>query len=336
MSVSGKFAFNPDAAAAQKQSGTSSRPALRKGISRVATEARWDVMPMRRAAGLSIAFHLLSPIALVVALMLLMMLLGLDIWDWLKPQHKPADMVFTLVHDTQATPPEKPLFKGNFNQRAGGKNDPTQPLKPPQDNQPSSPAKQAKTVQQKPKVAPPKPVAAQPPAIALPSEAKPLEIEDPVAESDSGAVAIGAPADISTLGATNGNAMVGTGQGGTAANAQGGGGAPGVDVIQDVDFGPFMADLEKRIKRNWLPPRGSESTKVMLLFYLARDGKVVKIETSKPSGDEEADRAAIAAVNASAPFMAFPPQVKEDILPVEFTFDYNVLNPKNSRRGLRR
>jgi TonB family protein len=70
---------------------------------------------------------------------------------------------------------------------------------------------------------------------------------------------------------------------------------------------------------------------VKLLFYLARDGHVVKIETRKTSGDEDADQAAIAAIRASAPFMPFPPQVREDILPVEFTFDYNVLNPRNAR-----
>ncbi|MGJ8505953.1 TonB family protein, partial [Glaesserella parasuis] len=92
-----------------------------------------------------------------------------------------------------------------------------------------------------------------------------------------------------------------------------------------VDFGPFMADLERRIKKNWLPPRGSESRKVMLLFYIARDGRVVRIDTKVSSGDADADRAAIEAVRAAAPFQAFPPQVKEEVLPVEFSFDYNVL-----------
>ena len=109
----------------------------------------------------------------------------------------------------------------------------------------------------------------------------------------------------------------------------------GVDVAEDIYFGPFMADIKKRINRNWIPPRGMESRKVVLVFFVRHDGQLVDLQVQKSSGDDEADRRAIEAIQASAPFMALPPQIKEDILPVEFTFDYNVLNPKNAKHAMK-
>ncbi len=109
----------------------------------------------------------------------------------------------------------------------------------------------------------------------------------------------------------------------------------GVDVAEDVNFGPFMADLKKRVNRNWIPPRGMESRKVVVIFLVRHDGQLLDVQIQKTSGDAEADRRAIEAIQVSAPFMALPPQIKEDILPVEFTFDYNVLNPKNAKHAMK-
>jgi TonB family protein len=326
-----------------------------RGISRVGTDDQLARLSMRRASAFSVGLHVFTPLLLVLATILALLLLNINLWDWLKPKNQQADLEFTLVSDTQATRPENPKFKGNFNQRAGGKTDKNQPLKA-FEKTPTSPAK---------KGAPPAPTAQpeqprqamQPPAQAKPDVAKPpakphftsaiatAKPPEPVAtpspaqpsQAPSAAPAPAAPTPLATIGAPNGDAFAGSGLSDAAlGNPQAGDSAtPGVDVAQDIDFGPFMADLERRIKRNWMPPRGSESRRVKLLFYLARDGRVLKVETSKPSGDEEADRAAIAAVQSSAPFMAFPPQVQEDVLPVEFTFDYNVLNSKNAKRGLK-
>ncbi|MCD7779598.1 MAG: hypothetical protein LUH05_02870, partial [Candidatus Gastranaerophilales bacterium] len=43
-------------------------------------------------------------------------------------------------------------------------------------------------------------------------------------------------------------------------------GAPGIDAIKEPDFGPYMKELQRRIKMNWDPPKGNESKRVILLF----------------------------------------------------------------------
>jgi TonB family protein len=316
--------------------------------------------------------HVISPVAVTLLTLLVLLILSwilhFNFWDLFKPKPQPQDLEFTLVNDTQATRPDKPLFKGNHNQRAGGQQDSKQPLKaveePPQTSaaskpqvtpeQPEMTAKpEEQPVQQqmpqppqpkqppvqKPKQEAPKlPKPAFLPSIPMPVKAEQTDskTDGPVAKTQTASAAAShsdsAPQVVSVgssfSGASASNSSTSNPQKGDADK-------PGVDVAEDIDFGPFMADLEKRIKRNWVPPRGSESRKVMLLFYLARDGHVIKIETKKSSGDFDADRAAIAAVEASAPFQDFPPQVQEDILPVEFTFDYNVLNPTNPKHALK-
>lgn len=322
-----------------------------RGISAVGTENRLPQLSMKQAAALSVGLHLASPVILtalvLLTLLLLSWLLHFNFWDLFKVREKPADIEFTLVDDRQEARPEKPRFKGNFNQRAGGKTDPMQPLKAVSEPPQASAAAVTPPQPQQPQPAPQKmpsppetqPVAVQKPMfkplIPLPSRENTKAVSGPVVKTATPSQnASVAPVQVaSTSGASGNPGMAGSGNSSSLSNPQDGPGlSPGVDVEQDVDFGPFMADLERRIKRNWMPPRGNENRRVTLLFYLSRDGRVMKVETSKSSGEEDADQAAIAAVQASAPFMPFPPQVKEDILPVEFTFDYNVLKPKNGKR----
>ena len=58
---------------------------------------------------------------------------------------------------------------------------------------------------------------------------------------------------------------------GNIGNPGGGGGAPGIDALREPDFGPYMRELQRRIKLNWDPPKGNESKTVVLLFKIARD-----------------------------------------------------------------
>lgn len=322
------------------------------------SENSLETLSMQRAAGLSATLHLVGPFAFalitLIVLFIASWLMHFNFWDLFRHKTAPADLEFTLIQDTQATRPEKPLFKGAFNQRAGGKQNRKQPLKP-SDTPTNARAAQATAAQKsatteaQPKpltsaTPPPDKLVKQPPekpltpTIPTPSAAEQTPPKQASAKpqnpsNEAKSSIDGAQAKLISLG----DAFAGVGEPNIAmSNPQDGNAAtPGVDVIQDADFGPFMAELEKRIKHNWTPPRGSESRKVQLLFYVDRQGTLLKVETQKSSGDLEADRAAIASVEASAPFIAFPPQVKEDVLPVEFTFDYNVLNPKNAKQALK-
>ncbi len=101
-------------------------------------------------------------------------------------------------------------------------------------------------------------------------------------------------------------------------------GAPGIDAIKEPDFGPYMKELQRRIKMNWDPPKGNESKRVILLFTIARDGRLLNIGVHRSSGLPEADKAAIDAVKLTAPFRPLPPEFKGNSVDIQFTFDYNV------------
>jgi len=111
---------------------------------------------------------------------------------------------------------------------------------------------------------------------------------------------------------------------GNAGNPGGGGGAPGIDAIREPDFGPYMRELQRRIKMNWEPPKGNESKRVVLLFKIARDGRLLSVRTFKSSGVPTADKAALSAVELTAPFKPLPPDFKGSSIDIQFTFDYNV------------
>lgn len=111
---------------------------------------------------------------------------------------------------------------------------------------------------------------------------------------------------------------------GNPGNPGGGGGRPGIDAMREPDFGPYMRELQRRIKMNWDPPKGNESKRVVLLFKIARDGRLLSVRVFKSSGIPNADRAALSAVELTAPFRQLPADFKGASIDIQFTFDYNV------------
>ena len=111
---------------------------------------------------------------------------------------------------------------------------------------------------------------------------------------------------------------------GNVGNPGGGGGAPGIDALREPDFGPYMRELQRRIKLNWDPPKGNESKTVVLLFKIARDGRLLSCRVHKSSGLPSADQAALKAVELTAPFRPLPGDFKGQSIDIQFTFDYRV------------
>ena len=143
-----------------------------------------------------------------------------------------------------------------------------------------------------------------------------------------------------SLAPTGGGSSTGTrlakgggGGGGTGnvGNPGGGGGAPGIDAIREPDFGPYMRDLQRRIKMNWDPPKGNESKRVVLLFKIAKDGRLLSCSVFKSSGLPNADAAALNAVKLTAPFRPLPAEFKGQSIDIQFTFDYNVFGASSYR-----
>ncbi len=128
-------------------------------------------------------------------------------------------------------------------------------------------------------------------------------------------------------GSANGSKLANSGGGyGSVGNPGPGNpnGAPGIDAIREPDFGPYMRELQRRIKMNWDPPKGDQSKRVVLMFKIAKDGRLLSCSVHKSSGLPNADKAAIQAVQLTAPFKPLPPDFKGPNIDIQFTFDYNV------------
>lgn len=100
---------------------------------------------------------------------------------------------------------------------------------------------------------------------------------------------------------------------------------PSVAAQADVDFGPYMADLQRRIKRAWFPPKGNESKRVVVVFKIHRGGELSNLRLDHSCGVASADQAALKAVENAAPFRQLPAGAPDDV-DIQFTFDYNVFS----------
>lgn len=88
---------------------------------------------------------------------------------------------------------------------------------------------------------------------------------------------------------------------------------------EKVDFGPYMADTNRRIQRHWSAHVVGESAPVVT-FTIDRNGNISNEKIKHSSDKPELNDAALNAVRACAPFRAFPlgfPTNKD----VEVSFD---------------
>lgn len=107
--------------------------------------------------------------------------------------------------------------------------------------------------------------------------------------------------------------------------------SPSIKTGQEVDFSRYMADLQRRIKRNWFPPREDRSKRVKVIFSIADNGALANLRLAQSSGSAIADQAALTAVRRAAPFANLPPGSPASV-DVSFTFDYNVFQGGGARR----
>jgi TonB family protein len=105
-------------------------------------------------------------------------------------------------------------------------------------------------------------------------------------------------------------------------------GKQGPDTVRtapEPDWGPYMADLQRRIKRAWIPPKYHESNRVVVIFKIHKSGELSHLRLVTSSGSAIVDQAAMRAVEAAAPFRSLPVGADDDV-DVQFTFDYNLFN----------
>ena len=92
---------------------------------------------------------------------------------------------------------------------------------------------------------------------------------------------------------------------------------------EPIDWGLYMLELQRRIKRAWFPPHKEENKRVVVVFKIHRDGELSNLRLIGSSGSADADRQALSAIENAAPFNHLPDGASED-QDIQFTFDYNV------------
>lgn len=90
----------------------------------------------------------------------------------------------------------------------------------------------------------------------------------------------------------------------------------------------YMQDLEMKIKKNWKPPQSPKSAKIVVYFLVGRNGELLDLKLKEKSYSEKLNDSAREAVIFSAPFAPLPKEYKGNSVPIEFSFDYNVVNKK--------
>jgi TonB family protein len=336
-------------------------------------------LDMRVAYVLSFLAHLLSPVALVMLTILVLLLMGIDPEDWFHHvEPKPPDLEFVLVPPDQAEVPpinKETNLRAAKNSRAGGENDPNRRVSPPETADLSKPAVAEEPlppqVKPQPQAEPQPPQPQKPPEVVKPPTPPKKELAKaitapiprhkpvisapqpltktiantmPVPSTTTGPIVKNNTVSMSTSSlqpipfmdssapsnASSATSAKSSGALGSLANASPGNksAAFGVDALKEPDFGPYMKDLQQRIKQSWRPPRGNESKRVVVVFRVDQQGKLEDIRVSKSSGVVMADQAAIAAVQKIFPFRPLPEDYAEENIDIEFTFDYNVFGDK--------
>lgn len=98
-----------------------------------------------------------------------------------------------------------------------------------------------------------------------------------------------------------------------------------LNKVNDINFEPYMAKLQKQIKAQWKPPKQPSTKHCEVLFKVERNGTLKDLKLTESSGTSMLDITALQAVSEAAPFPSLPDGSAESV-DIQFTFDYNYFN----------
>ncbi|MBI3590724.1 MAG: energy transducer TonB [Candidatus Melainabacteria bacterium] len=259
--------------------------------------------------------------------------------------------------ESKKPPPEETKRRSTVQSIDQGKHIPNKPITPASPTRPLSPPQAVPRVVQQ-MLAPPKPIAPpEPKVIPRPvpkiverpalTQSQPAPIQNSTTQTEEKLPQPAAPApdtansESSSPGTVSAVAVIpkvpsapGTGGFGNIGNPPPNSrnlASTSLAAKKDIDFGPYMNELQRRIKRSWRPPRGNESKRVIVTFKINKSGELSDLTLKAASGFEPSDKAALIAVQGAAPFARLP-EGAPNIVDIEFTFDYNVFGSSSSYR----
>lgn len=109
-------------------------------------------------------------------------------------------------------------------------------------------------------------------------------------------------------------------------NSQGGKTDAGASIQFDskgLDFGPWLRRFEARVRRNWYVPQAPLTGRVVITFWVHRNGALTEVEIVKVSGVDSFDMAAFQALKLSNPVDPLPDGYPDEKALFTVTFIYN-------------
>ncbi|MFQ3617466.1 MAG: TonB family protein [Cyanobacteriota bacterium] len=100
---------------------------------------------------------------------------------------------------------------------------------------------------------------------------------------------------------------------------------PSLSAQRDPVWGEYVTRLNQDVQAVWQQVPIDRPYRVTVRLTLDRAGNLLDLQLAEPSGFADADAAAIAAVQQSAPFEPFPSTATRDRIRVNLTFNYNLV-----------
>lgn len=97
------------------------------------------------------------------------------------------------------------------------------------------------------------------------------------------------------------------------------------NVTKNIDLvlEPYMQEVKHRLFTNWFPPRNEPNRSTVVLFRVAKNGKLLTCSVIQTSNSASVDMAAFDAVYSSAPFQPLPEKFKNPYIDIQYTFNSN-------------
>lgn len=94
--------------------------------------------------------------------------------------------------------------------------------------------------------------------------------------------------------------------------------------VSDFPFTYYLRQIQQKVSEKWTPPAQSTEPvrRAVILFEIARDGKIAASRVEKSSGNVWYDQSALRAVLDATPFPPLPQEFQAESLRVHFGFDF--------------
>lgn len=96
--------------------------------------------------------------------------------------------------------------------------------------------------------------------------------------------------------------------------------------LSEADFNEYSRAIKAQIFENWKPPLEAQNSKITMVLNIGKDGSLKGYKIVKSDALDVAKRAAMSAIELSAPFEKFPNNATSDVedlnLQVEFIYNF--------------